>query len=70
MDIIHAQEPSGRARLLECLGNHHRDRLMVMVDIRTGERSVAYTSGTAWDMIRCFKAVTTLIAAAIENAYG
>ena len=37
---------------------------------RTGERSVAYTSGTAWDMIRCFKAVTTLIAAAIENAYG
>ena len=37
---------------------------------RTGERSVAYTSGTAWDMIRCFKAVTTLIAAASENAYG
>jgi D-amino peptidase len=37
---------------------------------RTGERSVAYTSGTAWDMIRCFKAVTTIIAAAIENAYG
>ncbi len=37
---------------------------------RTGERSVAYTSGTAWDMIRCFKAVTTLISAAIENAYG
>ena len=25
---------------------------------------------TAWDMIRCFKAVTTLISAAIENAYG
>jgi D-amino peptidase len=37
---------------------------------RTGERSVAYSSGTAWDMIRCFKAVTTLISAAIENAYG
>jgi len=37
---------------------------------RTGERSVAYRSGTAWDMIRCFKAVTTLISAAIENAYG
>jgi D-amino peptidase len=37
---------------------------------RTGERSVAYTSGTARDMIRCFKAVTTLIAAAIEDAYG
>jgi len=37
---------------------------------RTGERSVGYSSGTAWDMIRCFKAVTTLISAAIENAYG
>jgi D-amino peptidase len=37
---------------------------------RTGERSVAYSSDTAWDMIRCFKAVTTLISAAIESAYG
>ncbi len=37
---------------------------------RTGERCVAYSSGTAWDMIRCFKAVTTVISAAIENAYG
>lgn len=37
---------------------------------RTGERSVAYTSGTAWDMIRCFKAVTTLIASATEDLYG
>ena len=37
---------------------------------RTGERSVAYTSATAWDMIRCFRAVTTLISSAIENAYG
>ena len=37
---------------------------------RTGERSVAYTSDTAWEMIRCFKAVTTLIACATENFYG
>lgn len=37
---------------------------------RTGERSVAYSSGSAWDMIRCFKAVTTLISVATENAYG
>jgi D-amino peptidase len=37
---------------------------------RTGERSVAYHSATAWDMIRCFKVVTTLIDAAVENAYG
>lgn len=37
---------------------------------RTGERSVAYHSATAWEMIRCFKAVTTLIAAAVEESYG
>jgi D-amino peptidase len=37
---------------------------------RTGERSVAYHSATAWEMIRCFKAVTTLIAAAVEDSYG
>jgi D-amino peptidase len=37
---------------------------------RTGERSVAYTSGSAWEMIRCFKAVTTLIASATEDFYG
>lgn len=37
---------------------------------RTGERSVAYTSSTAWEMIRCFKAVTTLIASATEDFYG
>jgi D-amino peptidase len=37
---------------------------------RTGERSVAYHSDTAWDMIRCFKAVTTLIFAGIEDLYG
>jgi D-amino peptidase len=37
---------------------------------RTGERSVAYHSATAWEMIRCFKTVTTLIAAAVEESYG
>jgi D-amino peptidase len=37
---------------------------------RTGDRSVTYQSGSAWDMIRCFKAVTTLISAAVEDAYG
>jgi D-amino peptidase len=37
---------------------------------RTGERSVAYASATARDMIRCFKVVTTVISSAIENAYG
>ncbi|NED96941.1 M55 family metallopeptidase [Phytoactinopolyspora alkaliphila] len=35
-----------------------------------GPRRVRYTSGTAYDMIRCFKAVTTLISNAIERNYG
>ncbi len=37
---------------------------------RAGERTVAYDSATAYEMIRCFKAVATLISAACENMYG
>ena len=37
---------------------------------RTGERRVAYSAATAYEMIRCFKAVTTLIASAVEATYG
>lgn len=37
---------------------------------RTGDRSVSYHSTTAWDMIRCFKTVTTMIDAAVEAHYG
>lgn len=37
---------------------------------RTGDRTVSYRSPTARDMIRCFKAVTTMIAAATEDSYG
>ncbi|MBO0823136.1 MAG: M55 family metallopeptidase, partial [Actinobacteria bacterium] len=37
---------------------------------RTGDRTVSYYSPTAWDMIRCFKTVTTMIHAAIEESYG
>jgi D-amino peptidase len=37
---------------------------------RTGDRSVTYRSPTAWDMIRCFKTVTTMIADAAEDRYG
>ncbi|WP_046471980.1 M55 family metallopeptidase [Allosalinactinospora lopnorensis] len=35
-----------------------------------GERRVRYASPSAYDMIRCFKAVTTLIAGAVESRYG
>lgn len=43
---------------------------MVPTVERVAERRVRYTSGTAYDMIRCFKAVTTLISNGIEHAYG
>ena len=37
---------------------------------RTGGRTVTYHSPTDWDMIRCFKTVTTMIAVAAEDHYG
>lgn len=37
---------------------------------RISERRVSYTAPTAYDMIRSFKAVTTLIANGIEKSYG
>jgi D-amino peptidase len=37
---------------------------------RTGERSVAYESSSAYDMIRCFKVVCTMISSATEEHYG
>jgi len=39
-----------------------------MVQVRAGVPVVLVTG--AWDMIRCFKAVTTMIAAATEDSYG
>lgn len=37
---------------------------------RAGERRVAYTSGTMYEGIRTFKAVTTIVSAAVEEQYG
>ncbi|MFF5721473.1 M55 family metallopeptidase [Streptomyces buecherae] len=37
---------------------------------RRGERRVAYTSPTMYEGIRCFKAVTTVVSAAVEEQYG
>jgi D-amino peptidase len=37
---------------------------------RTGARKVAYTSGTMYAGIRTFKAVTTIVSAAVEEQYG
>ncbi|MET8677426.1 M55 family metallopeptidase [Streptomyces sp. NPDC004647] len=38
--------------------------------VPAGERRVAYTSGTMYDGIRCFKAVTTIVSSAVEEQYG
>lgn len=43
---------------------------MVPTVERLAERRVSYTAGSAHDLIRCFKAVTTLISNGIENHYG
>ncbi|MCH0563419.1 M55 family metallopeptidase [Streptomyces sp. MUM 2J] len=37
---------------------------------RIGERKVAYTSGTMYEGIRTFKAVTTIASSAVEEQYG
>ncbi|KIE28616.1 peptide ABC transporter substrate-binding protein [Streptomyces sp. MUSC 125] len=37
---------------------------------RTGERKVAYRSSTMYEGIRTFKAVTTIVSAAVEEQYG
>lgn len=37
---------------------------------RTGERRVAYRSPDMYEGIRCFKAVTTVVGAAVEESYG
>ncbi|MEW2416004.1 M55 family metallopeptidase [Streptomyces sp. NPDC046866] len=37
---------------------------------RCGERRVAYTSATMYEGIRTFKAVTTVVGAAVEEQYG
>ncbi len=36
----------------------------------SGERRVAYTSTTMYEAIRTFKAVTTIVSAAVEEQYG
>jgi D-amino peptidase len=43
---------------------------MVPTVERVAERRVRYTAATAYEMIRCFKAVCTLISDAVERNYG
>jgi len=37
---------------------------------RLAERKISYTSGTMYEGIRTFKAVTTIVSAATEEQYG
>jgi len=37
---------------------------------RTGDRSVEYHSSSAYELIRTFKVVCTMISAAVEEDYG
>ena len=37
---------------------------------RTGERAIGYRSSSAFDMIRTFKVVCTMISSAMEEHYG
>ncbi|WP_016908057.1 M55 family metallopeptidase [Streptomyces xiaopingdaonensis] len=37
---------------------------------KSGERRVVYTSPSMYEAIRCFKAVTTVVSAAVEEQYG
>lgn len=36
----------------------------------SGERRISYTSPSAYEAIRCFKAVTTVVSSAVEEQYG
>ncbi|MFJ3924666.1 M55 family metallopeptidase [Streptomyces sp. NPDC090022] len=40
------------------------------VEHASGERRIAYTSATMYEGIRTFKAVTTIVSAAVEEQYG
>ncbi|MEU8529252.1 MULTISPECIES: M55 family metallopeptidase [Streptomyces] len=56
---------------LEFDAEHLADAATVVPGVaRTGERKVAYTSATMYEGIRSFKAVTTIVSAAVEEQYG
>ncbi|CAL9572106.1 D-aminopeptidase [Nocardiopsis dassonvillei] len=64
-------EPSPLAVEVEVDAAHlAQDAAIVPGVTRIGPRRVRYTSPDAYEMIRCFKAVTTMIARAMEKDYG
>ncbi|MFD3686636.1 M55 family metallopeptidase [Nocardiopsis sp. NPDC058631] len=64
-------EPSPRAVEVEVDSAQLAQAAAIVPGVtRTGVRRVRYTSPDAYEMIRCFKAVTTLISNAMEARYG
>ncbi|MEV6262748.1 M55 family metallopeptidase [Streptomyces sp. NPDC051784] len=64
--------PSGSYRVeLEFDAEHLAGAATVVPGVAVcGERRVGYTSGTMYEGIRTFKAVTTIVSAAVEEQYG
>ncbi|MEV7866211.1 M55 family metallopeptidase [Streptomyces sp. NPDC088124] len=56
---------------LECDAAHLSAAATVVPGVvPSGERRVKYTSGTMYEAIRTFKAVTTIVSSAVEEQYG
>ncbi|MEE1926931.1 M55 family metallopeptidase [Streptomyces sp. TRM 70351] len=67
----HEPVTAGREIAVEFDAEHLAGAATVVPGVRqTGERRVAYTAPTMYEGIRCFKAVTTVVSAAVEEEYG
>ncbi|MFE3603297.1 M55 family metallopeptidase [Streptomyces sp. NPDC059096] len=70
--VRHAPVDGGPFTLeLEFDAAHLSDTATVVPGVApSGERRVKYTSGTMYEAIRTFKAVTTIVSSAVEEQYG
>ncbi|WP_431783571.1 M55 family metallopeptidase [Streptomyces chumphonensis] len=69
--VRHAPVVTEHEVTLEFDAEHLAGAATVVPGVRqTGERRVAYASPTMYEGIRCFKAVTTVVSAAVEEQYG
>ncbi|MFE7947825.1 M55 family metallopeptidase [Streptomyces sp. NPDC057426] len=70
--VRYEPEPGGRFTIeLEFDAEHLAGAATVVPGVaRVGERRVAYTSEAMYEGIRTFKAVTTIVSAAVEEQYG
>ncbi|GAA4672830.1 M55 family metallopeptidase [Streptomyces chumphonensis] len=69
--VRHAPVVTEHEVTLEFDAEHLAGAATVVPGVRqTGERRVGYASPTMYEGIRCFKAVTTVVSAAVEEQYG